>query len=114
MDSVPIHHRPGIMLGASFSFILNAVQVSESKQNCERSFPSFIQFHALITHYKIGALCMNIMEHELKRYDLWQEELQKKKRADILSAWLVTGGWSHTGVKWLSRVNGQRCFIVLF
>ncbi|KAM9435104.1 kinesin-associated protein 3a [Clarias gariepinus] len=44
-------------------------------------FSSFIQFHALITHYKIGALCMNIMEHELKRYDLWQEELQKKKRA---------------------------------
>ncbi|KAI5619974.1 kinesin-associated protein 3 [Silurus asotus] len=48
-------------------------------------FSSFIQFHALITHYKIGALCMNIMEHELKRYDLWQEELQKKKRADILN-----------------------------
>ncbi|XP_027019194.2 kinesin-associated protein 3a isoform X1 [Tachysurus fulvidraco] len=44
-------------------------------------FSSFIQFHALITHYKIGTLCMNIMEHELKRYDLWQEELQKKKRA---------------------------------
>lgn len=34
---------------------------------------------------------MNIMEHELKRYDLWQEELQKKKRADILSAGLVKG-----------------------
>lgn len=34
---------------------------------------------------------MNIMEHELKRYDLWQEELQKKKRADILSAWLLRG-----------------------
>uniref|UniRef100_A0A8B9RA13 Kinesin-associated protein 3a n=1 Tax=Astyanax mexicanus TaxID=7994 RepID=A0A8B9RA13_ASTMX len=38
-------------------------------------FSSFIQFHGLITHYKIGALCMNIIEHELKRYDLWQEEL---------------------------------------
>lgn len=44
-------------------------------------FSSFIQFHGLITHYKIGALCMNIIEHELKRYDLWQEELQKKKKA---------------------------------
>uniref|UniRef100_A0A8B9JWL4 Kinesin-associated protein 3a n=1 Tax=Astyanax mexicanus TaxID=7994 RepID=A0A8B9JWL4_ASTMX len=43
-------------------------------------FSSFIQFHGLITHYKIGALCMNIIEHELKRYDLWQEELQKKKK----------------------------------
>lgn len=59
------------------------MQVLVSKQ-LPVSFPSFIQFHALITHYKIGALCMSIMEHELKRYDLWQEELQKKKRADIL------------------------------
>lgn len=45
---------------------------------------SFSQFHGLVTHYKIGALCMNIIEHELKRYDLWQEELQKKKKAYIL------------------------------
>ncbi|XP_030628420.1 kinesin-associated protein 3a isoform X2 [Chanos chanos] len=44
-------------------------------------FSSFSQFHGLITHYKIGALCMSIIEHELKRYDLWQEELQKKKKA---------------------------------
>uniref|UniRef100_A0AAR2JDK5 Kinesin-associated protein 3b n=1 Tax=Pygocentrus nattereri TaxID=42514 RepID=A0AAR2JDK5_PYGNA len=41
-------------------------------------FSSFSQFHGLITHYKIGALCMNIIEHELKRYDLWQDELDKK------------------------------------
>ncbi|XP_055799659.1 kinesin-associated protein 3a isoform X2 [Salvelinus fontinalis] len=44
-------------------------------------FSSFSQFHGLVTHYKIGALCMNITEHELKRYDLWQDELQKKKKA---------------------------------
>ncbi|XP_041646597.1 kinesin-associated protein 3a [Cheilinus undulatus] len=44
-------------------------------------FSSFSQFHGLVTHYKIGALCMNMIEHELKRYDLWQEELQKKKKA---------------------------------
>ncbi|KAM3875661.1 kinesin-associated protein 3a [Diretmus argenteus] len=44
-------------------------------------FTSFSQFHGLVTHYKIGALCMNIIEHELKRYDLWQDELQKKKKA---------------------------------
>ncbi|XP_077076785.1 kinesin-associated protein 3a isoform X4 [Siphateles boraxobius] len=43
-------------------------------------FSSFSQFHGLITHYKIGALCMSIIEHELKRYDLWQDELQKKKK----------------------------------
>uniref|UniRef100_A0A3Q4BNN2 Uncharacterized protein n=1 Tax=Mola mola TaxID=94237 RepID=A0A3Q4BNN2_MOLML len=47
-------------------------------------FSSFSQFHSLITHFKIGALCMNIIEHELKRYDLWQEELQKKKANQTL------------------------------
>ncbi|XP_056125164.1 kinesin-associated protein 3a isoform X2 [Rhinichthys klamathensis goyatoka] len=46
-------------------------------------FSSFSQFHGLITHYKIGALCMSIIEHELKRYDLWQDELLKKKKTDI-------------------------------
>uniref|UniRef100_A0A8D0EM56 Kinesin associated protein 3 n=1 Tax=Strix occidentalis caurina TaxID=311401 RepID=A0A8D0EM56_STROC len=45
---------------------------------------SFSQFHGIITHYKIGALCMNIIDHELKRHELWQEELAKKKKADIL------------------------------
>uniref|UniRef100_A0A8C2Z391 Kinesin-associated protein 3a n=1 Tax=Cyclopterus lumpus TaxID=8103 RepID=A0A8C2Z391_CYCLU len=47
-------------------------------------FSSFSQFHGLVTHFKIGALCMNIIEHELKRYDLWQDELQKKRKAYIL------------------------------
>ena len=27
---------------------------------------------------------MSIVEHELKRHDLWQEELLKKRKADIL------------------------------
>ncbi|KAM4654763.1 kinesin-associated protein 3 isoform 2-T2 [Amazona ochrocephala] len=44
-------------------------------------FSSFSQFHGIITHYKIGALCMNIIDHELKRHELWQEELSKKKKA---------------------------------
>uniref|UniRef100_A0A672MK12 Kinesin-associated protein 3-like n=1 Tax=Sinocyclocheilus grahami TaxID=75366 RepID=A0A672MK12_SINGR len=43
-------------------------------------FSSFSQFHGLITHYKIGVLCMNIIEHELKKYDLWQDELEKKSK----------------------------------
>lgn len=47
-------------------------------------FSSFTQFHGVIVHFKIGALCMNIVEHELKKYDMWNEELQKKKKADIL------------------------------
>lgn len=30
---------------------------------------------------------MNIIDHELKRHELWQEELSKKKKADILLKW---------------------------
>ncbi|KAK7094850.1 hypothetical protein V1264_006343 [Littorina saxatilis] len=47
-------------------------------------FSSFSQFHGVILHFKMGALCMTIVEHELKKQKMWQEELQKKKKADIL------------------------------
>uniref|UniRef100_A0A3Q4MAD7 Kinesin-associated protein 3a n=1 Tax=Neolamprologus brichardi TaxID=32507 RepID=A0A3Q4MAD7_NEOBR len=42
-----------------------------------------LQFHGTITHFKIGSLCKNI-EYELKKYDLWQDELQKKKTKKYL------------------------------
>lgn len=42
-------------------------------------FSTYIQFHQVIAHYKIGALCMSICEHELKRLDSWKEDLRKKK-----------------------------------
>ncbi|XP_013883504.1 kinesin-associated protein 3 [Austrofundulus limnaeus] len=44
-------------------------------------FSSFSQFHGVVSHYKIGALCMGVVEHELKRYDVWREELRKKNKA---------------------------------
>ena len=48
-------------------------------------FSSFSQFHGVIAHFKIGSLCMGIIEHELRKYDLWLEELNTKKQANILS-----------------------------
>ena len=47
-------------------------------------FSSFSQFHGVIAHFKIGSLCMGILEHELRKYDLWLEELNTKKEANIL------------------------------
>uniref|UniRef100_A0A3Q0QUF9 Kinesin-associated protein 3b n=1 Tax=Amphilophus citrinellus TaxID=61819 RepID=A0A3Q0QUF9_AMPCI len=45
-------------------------------------FPlSFSQFHGVVSHYKIGALCMTVVEHELKRHDAWREELRKKNKS---------------------------------
>ena len=43
-------------------------------------FSSFSQFHGVITHFKIGSLCMSVVEHELKKYDMWSEELKTKKK----------------------------------
>ncbi|XP_028296647.1 kinesin-associated protein 3-like [Gouania willdenowi] len=44
-------------------------------------FSSFSQFHGVVSSYKIGALCMSVVEHELKRHDVWCEELRKKSKA---------------------------------
>lgn len=52
-------------------------------------FSSFSQFHAVVSHYKIGALCMSVLEHELKRHDVWCEELRKKNKAYILYLSLI-------------------------
>ncbi|CAH8614297.1 unnamed protein product [Heterobilharzia americana] len=43
-------------------------------------FSSFSNFHGVILHFKIGALIMTIIEHELKKYDLWIEELERKHK----------------------------------
>ncbi|XP_071948132.1 kinesin-associated protein 3-like [Antedon mediterranea] len=44
-------------------------------------FSSFTQFHSVVSHFKVGALVMTIIEHELNRHDVWMEELTKKKKA---------------------------------
>ncbi|KAM9720043.1 kinesin-associated protein 3-like [Menidia menidia] len=44
-------------------------------------FSSFSHFHAVVSHYKVGALCMSVVEHELKRHEMWREELRKKSKA---------------------------------
>lgn len=45
-------------------------------------FSSFSQFHSIIIHYKVGAMCMQVMENEIKRYEQWSAELEKKKNSD--------------------------------
>ncbi|KIH42273.1 hypothetical protein ANCDUO_27744, partial [Ancylostoma duodenale] len=39
-------------------------------------FSFYNQFQPTLSHHKIGALCMNAMEYELKRADLWAAEAQ--------------------------------------
>uniref|UniRef100_A0A5K3G0X1 DUF1716 domain-containing protein n=1 Tax=Mesocestoides corti TaxID=53468 RepID=A0A5K3G0X1_MESCO len=42
-------------------------------------FSSFSNFHSVILHFKIGALCMDILEHEMHNHAVCVEELSKKR-----------------------------------
>lgn len=58
-------------------------------------FSSFSQFHSIIIHYKIGAMCMQVMDSEIKRYEQWSAELEKKKNniLKMSSIWLLFSKW---------------------
>ena len=44
-------------------------------------FSNFIDFHHMISHFKIGALCMTILEEELRRAAEWDRELQAASKS---------------------------------
>ncbi|KAG8228826.1 hypothetical protein J437_LFUL008322 [Ladona fulva] len=42
-------------------------------------FSSFTQFHRIVIHYKVGSLCIEVIEHELRRYEQWEHELEQRR-----------------------------------
>lgn len=45
-------------------------------------FSTYTHFHSVIVQYKIGSLCMDVVDHELKRYDQMKADLDKRKNPD--------------------------------
>lgn len=45
-------------------------------------FSTFSQFHPVITEYKIGSVCMDLIEYELRRHAQWKEDLARKAAED--------------------------------
>jgi hypothetical protein len=45
-------------------------------------FSTYTHFHSVIVQYKIGSLCMDVIDHELKRYDQMKQDLEKRKNAE--------------------------------
>lgn len=43
-------------------------------------FSTYNEFHSIIIQYKIGSLCMDVIDYELKRYDQWKEKVEGKKQ----------------------------------
>ncbi|XP_060922963.1 kinesin-associated protein 3-like [Limanda limanda] len=44
-------------------------------------FSRFSHFHEVVRDNGIGALCMSVVEHELKRHDMWCKELHQENKA---------------------------------
>ncbi|KAK2586094.1 hypothetical protein KPH14_008377 [Odynerus spinipes] len=40
-------------------------------------FSMYSQFHNIVLEYRIGSLCMDIIDFELNRYDQWKEDMEK-------------------------------------
>uniref|UniRef100_A0A336KQW8 CSON014644 protein n=1 Tax=Culicoides sonorensis TaxID=179676 RepID=A0A336KQW8_CULSO len=49
-------------------------------------FSTYTRFHNVIVQYKIGSLCMEVIEFELKRYDQMKQDLELKKNPDQISS----------------------------
>lgn len=45
-------------------------------------FSTYSHFHPVIVNYKIGSLCMDVIDHELKRYDQTKTDLDHRKNPD--------------------------------
>lgn len=45
-------------------------------------FSTYTHFHTVIVQYKIGSLCMDVIEHELKRYDQMKSDLEARKNPE--------------------------------
>lgn len=43
-------------------------------------FSSHTCFHPVVLHYKIGSLCMDIIEFEMRRYEEWKSDLEDVKK----------------------------------
>ncbi|KAK3889150.1 hypothetical protein Pcinc_006727 [Petrolisthes cinctipes] len=49
-------------------------------------FSVFTEFHTVISHFKIGSLCMDIIDGELQRTDQYREQLTKRKKGGELGS----------------------------
>ena len=43
-------------------------------------FSTYSNFHSVIVQYKIGSLCMDVIDYELKRYDHMKNDLESKRK----------------------------------
>ncbi|GFT45194.1 kinesin-associated protein 3 [Nephila pilipes] len=83
-------------------------------------FSVFTQFHPVIAQHKVGSLCIDVVDNELKRYEQWTEEMAKKK--SIIDSGktnaALTNEYEKSFQKYVSLVKKQNqllrvCFLLL-
>ncbi|GIX80193.1 kinesin-associated protein 3 [Caerostris darwini] len=83
-------------------------------------FSVFTQFHPVIAQHKVGSLCIDVVDNELKRYEQWSEEMAKKK--NMIDSGKVNAALSNdyekSFQKYVSLVKKQNqllrvCFLLL-
>lgn len=83
-------------------------------------FSVFTQFHQVVAQHKVGSLCIDVVDNELKRFELWGEELDKKKSAieSGKSNVVLVNDYEKSLQKYLNLVKKQDqllkvCFLLL-
>ncbi|KAJ9577205.1 hypothetical protein L9F63_006179, partial [Diploptera punctata] len=59
-------------------------------------FSTYSQFHHVILQYKVGSLCMEVIDYELRRYDQWKDDLETRRRLTPDVRRRVSDGLSHS------------------
>ncbi|KDR23691.1 Kinesin-associated protein 3, partial [Zootermopsis nevadensis] len=64
-------------------------------------FSTYSQFHHVILQYKVGSLCMEVIDYELRRYDQWKDDLEIRRRK--CESGNAPNGVHSPGENWESR-----------
>ncbi|XP_034490560.1 kinesin-associated protein 3 isoform X2 [Drosophila innubila] len=74
-------------------------------------FSTYTKFHPLIVHYKIGSLCMDVIDYELRRYETMRNELDIRKQpydSTPFSAKASKEKLNHSSDDFLDIMNEER------
>ncbi|XP_054719786.1 kinesin-associated protein 3-like [Uloborus diversus] len=81
--SLNILRKNEILLGALARVLREdgrkSIELSTNIVHIFYCFSVFSQFHQVIAQHKVGSLCIDVVDSELKRYEQWSDEMAKKK-----------------------------------
>uniref|UniRef100_A0A7G3APG4 Putative kinesin associated protein kap n=1 Tax=Lutzomyia longipalpis TaxID=7200 RepID=A0A7G3APG4_LUTLO len=71
-------------------------------------FSTYTHFHPVIVNHKIGSLCMDVIDYELKRYEQMKNDLEMRKNPDGKSEKPIMAQQSTESADGLDLMNEER------